>query len=133
LTAAELVEAYLRRVDQYDGHLNAVVTLNGSAVAVAAVMDEHLMATGHAEPAEPQLSRRVQHSAPPAGASTGCSFRVGPGTFARVDFVQRDVQQSLGLVRVGGRASDQGDGVDESEEVIDCRSRPYRACGLRWT
>jgi len=44
-TAAELVEAYLRRVDQYDGHLNAVVTLNGSVGADAAVMNEHLMAT----------------------------------------------------------------------------------------
>ncbi len=45
-TAVELTRAFLDRIDRYEGHYNALISMNPDALANAAVLDEEYAATG---------------------------------------------------------------------------------------
>ena len=45
-TVVQLVEAFLARIERYEGHYNAFISMNPNALATAAALDEELRVTG---------------------------------------------------------------------------------------
>ena len=45
-TAVELTRAFLARIDRFEGHYNALISMNADALAIAAALDEEYASTG---------------------------------------------------------------------------------------
>ena len=49
-TAVELTQAFLDRIDRYEGHYNALISMNADALAIAAALDEEYASVGSRGP-----------------------------------------------------------------------------------
>lgn len=136
VTATELVDAYLTRIDAYDDELNAILTLNPAAADRAADLDEQFAEDGPVGPLHgiPIVLKDNQdtHDLP---TTNGCAA-LSDSVPERDAFVVQRLREAGGIVLAKANLQEFAYGVDtissaggETKNAYDTNRRPSGSSG----
>ncbi|MDE2754099.1 MAG: amidase, partial [Gemmatimonadota bacterium] len=100
-TVVEVVQAFLDRIDRYEGHYNSFISMNPDALAIAARLDEELRTTGPRGPLH-GVPVVIKDNLDYAGLVTTAGFNGFSAATEGIDMVPGDDAVSVERLRDAG-------------------------------
>ena len=100
-TAVELTQAFLDRIDRYEGHYNALISMNADALAIAAALDEEYASVGPRGPLH-GVPVVIKDNLDYGGLVTTAGFSGFSEATGGIDMVPRDDAVAVARLRDAG-------------------------------
>ena len=100
-TALELTRAFLDRIDRYEGHYNALISMNPDALAIALSLDEEYTSKGPRGPLH-GIPVVIKDNLDYRGLVTTAGFSGFSGVTGGIDMIPRDDATAVARLRAAG-------------------------------